>query len=113
MKLDILRNSMKNIWQKIKIHWGITNDFQVAVILLVFALSGFSTLYVHNYVDHLLGIDEGSAFWAKLLVFVLIVLPVFNTFLIIWGTVFRQQKFFRKFIKTKIRLLTKGFLFRK
>ena len=104
---------MKNIWQKIKTHWGITNDFQVAVILLVFALSGFSTLYVHNYVDYLLGIGEESAFWMKLLVFVLIVLPVFNSFLIVWGTLFRQQKFFIKFIKTKIRLLTKGFFLRK
>lgn len=104
---------MKNIWQKIKTHWGITNDFQVAIILLVFALSGFSTLYVHNYVDYLLGIDEESGFGMKLLVFVLIVLPVFNSFLLVWGTLFGQQKFFIKFIKTKIRLLTKFLFFKK
>jgi len=104
---------MKNIWQKIKTHWGITNDFQVAIILLVFALSGFSTLYVHNYVDYLLGIDEESGLWPKLLVFILIVLPVFNSFLLVWGTLFGQQKFFIKFIKTKIRLITKGRLDKK
>ena len=104
---------MKNIWQKIKTHWGITNDFQVAVILLVFALSGFSTLYVHNYVDYLLGIDESSGLWIKLFVFIVIVLPVFNSFLIVWGTLFGQQKFFIKFIKTKIRLITKGRLDKK
>jgi len=104
---------MKNIWQKIKKHWGISNDFQVAVILIVFALSGFSTLYIHNKIDNFLGINEDSSLWLKVAVFALLVLPVFNIFLLIWGTLFRQQKFFVKFIKTKIWLLTKGIFFKK
>ena len=104
---------MKNIWNKIKSHWGISSNYQVTVILIVFALSGFSTLYAHNFIDSVLGIDEETGFWIKLIVFMLLILPTFNLFLLIWGTLLGQKKFFIQFIKTKIRLLTKGFLFRK
>ena len=96
---------VKKLWVRLKNHWKITSNIQVAVILLVFALSGFSTLYVHNYIDFLLGVDEESEFWIKALIFVLLVLPVFNLFLFIWGTLLGQQKFVIKFIKTKINLL--------
>ena len=98
---------MKKIWQKIKSHWEIDSDIQAVIILVVFALTGFSTLYAHNFIDFVLGIDGGTSFWIKLLVFVLLVLPIFNLFLIVWGTLLGQGKFFKNFIKTKIRLLTK------
>lgn len=101
---------MKSIWQKLKTRWGISSNFQVAVILLVFALTGFSTLFSHNYIDGLLGIDDDTAFWIELLVFVLLILPVFNMFLIIWGTLLGQRKFIVKFIKAKINFLKLLFL---
>ncbi len=100
---------MKRLWEKLKKHWKITSDFQVAVILLVFALSGFSTLYVHNYIDFLLGVDEDSELWIIVLIFVLLVLPIFNLFLLLWGTLLGQQQFVIRFIKIKIRLFTGRF----
>ena len=93
------------MWNKLKIRWGITSDRQVATILVVFASTGFSTLFVHNYIDKLLGINEDDSFWIKLLVFFLIVLPVFNVLLLFWGFVFRQQKFIIAFVKLKLKLI--------
>jgi hypothetical protein len=95
------------MWLRLKKHWGIESNIQVAIILLAFALSGFSTLFSHNYIDELLGIDENTAFWIKLLVFTLLILPIFNTFLMIYGTLLGQRAFVVKFIKTKIYLLTR------
>jgi len=97
---------MKRLWERLKNHWKITSDFQVVVILMVFAFSGFSTLYVHNYIDFLLGVDEDSQFWIKALIFILLVLPIFNLFLLIWGTILGQKQFVIRFIKVKIRLVT-------
>lgn len=94
------------IWLKLKKRWGISSNSQVAVILLAFALSGFSTLYSHRYIDKLLGITDDTSFWIELLVFVILILPIYNTFLIIWGTILGQRKFVIKFIKTKIHLFT-------
>ena len=91
---------------RLKKHWGISSNIQVLVILLAFALSGFSTLFSHNYIDELLGIDENTAFWIELLIFALLILPIFNTFLMIYGTLLGQKAFFIKFIRIKIYLLT-------
>ena len=74
---------MKNIWQKLKNRWKIDSDVQALIILSIFALTGFSTLYVHRLVDQVLGIVDTSSFWLKLLVFIFIVLPVFNTLLLV------------------------------
>ena len=96
---------VKKLWERLKNHWKITSNIQVAVILLAFALSGFSTLYVHRYIDFLFGIDEQSSFWIVAAIFMLLILPIFNLFLFIWGTLLGQQKFVIRFIKTKINLL--------
>ncbi len=62
---------MKNFWERFKKRWGIDNDWQVAVILIVFTLTGFSTLYPHQLLDRMLGIDKESPFIYKILVFII------------------------------------------
>lgn len=89
---------MKKLWDKLKLRWGIENNLQVAVILLVFAVTGFSFLYINPFIDHLLGIEASDPFWIKALVFIVIVLPVYNVLLIFWGTLFGQYRFFRNFV---------------
>ncbi len=89
---------MKKFWQKLKTRWDIESDFQVFMILLVFSLTGFSFLFINPLIDQLLGISEDDPFWLKAVVFVLIVLPVYNLLLIIWGTLLGQFTFFKNFI---------------
>lgn len=89
---------MKNFWQKLKKRWGIESDIQVVIILLVFSLTGFSFLYVHNWIDQLLGITEADSFWLKAIVFILVLLPLYNLLLLVWGTLFGQFRFFKTFI---------------
>jgi len=89
---------MKKFWQKLKKRWGIENDWQVAVILLVFTLTGFSFLFINPLIDRLLGLTEEDPFWIKAVIFVIITLPVYNLLLIIWGTLLGQHKFFKNFI---------------
>lgn len=96
----------------LKNRWGVTNGWVVIIILTVFALSGFSTLYTHRSIDRLLGIGKEDPFWMKMLVFIILVLPIFNMFLYIWGYIFGQRSFFTLFIKTKIKLISGGKLFK-
>jgi len=93
------------MWNKLKKRWGVKRDKQITIILIVFALTGFSTLFVHNYIDKLLGIDGDNSFWIELVVFILIVLPLFNVLLLLWGFIFRQQKFITAFIKLKLKFI--------
>jgi hypothetical protein len=101
---------MKKFWQKLKARWGIDNDWQVAVILLVFALTGFSFVYISPLIEGILGIKEEDPFWLKTLVFILILLPAYNILLIIWGTLLGQHLFFRNFI---IRFFSRIFFIKK
>lgn len=94
-----------NIWNKLKERWGVETNFQVFVILLTFALTGFSTLYAHNFIDYLLGVDSDTSFWIKLIIFIFLVLPIFSVFLYIWGIILGQRKFVTEFIKYKIALI--------
>ena len=89
---------MKNLWEKLKKRWEIESDWQVAIILLAFTFTGFTTLYIHQLVDQMLGIDESSPFIYKVLVFIVIVLPVYNILLIVYGSLLGQYKFFKNFI---------------
>ena len=96
------------IWNKLKERWGVETNFQVIVILIVFSLTGFSTLYAHNFIDYLLGVNSDTRFWIKIVIFIFLVLPIFSLFLFIWGTLLGQRKFVTEFLKYKI-----GILFRK
>jgi hypothetical protein len=89
---------MKKFWQKLKKRWGIESDLQVVIILVVFSLTGFSFLFINPLIDELLGISDEDPFWLKALVFMVIVLPVYNLLLIIWGTLLGQYTFFKHFI---------------
>jgi hypothetical protein len=74
-------------------------------------LAGPSTLVLHRKIDILLGITDESNFWLKFIVFIILVLPIYNMFLLIYGTALGQYKFFIGFIKGKLALLKKLFLF--
>jgi hypothetical protein len=89
---------MKKFWEKLKVRWGISSDWQVAVILLVFTLTGFTFLFISPYIDELFGLSDDDPLWLKIVVFVLVTLPVYNVLLIIWGTILGQFKFFKNFI---------------
>ena len=101
---------MKNFWLKLKLRWGIESDWQVAIILLVFTLTGFSFLFVRPWIDMLFGLTEEDSFWLKALVFIIVLLPAYNILLLFWGTLLGQFKFFKKFIIT---FFTRLLFFRK
>lgn len=89
---------MKKFWQKLKIRWGIESDFQVALILLSFTLTGFSFLFISPRINELLGMAENDPFWLKAVVFVIVLLPLYNILLLLWGSLLGQFKFFKNFI---------------
>ena len=89
---------MKKFWQKLKVRWGIESDWQVAIILLVFSLTGFTFLFISPYIDQLFGLSDKDPMWLKIVVFIVVTLPIYNLLLIIWGTLLGQYRFFKNFI---------------
>ena len=83
--------------EKLKIRWGITSTFQVVLILVVFACTGFTVLFVEEEIVRALNIPKEDNWWIAVLVFVFITLPLYNLILLVYGFIFGQFKFFWNF----------------
>lgn len=90
----------KSNWiDKLKLRWGITSTFQVILILVVFACTGFTVLYLEEEILRLMDITEEKSWWVAVLLFIFITLPLYNLILLIYGFIFGQFKFFWNFEK--------------
>jgi hypothetical protein len=88
-----------NLIEKLKTRWGITSTSQVMVILLVFALTGTSAVYIRRPVFQWLGITHESPFWFRALIWLLTVFPAYNALLLGYGWLLGQFAFFWNFEK--------------
>ena len=68
---------------------------QVWLILLVFALTGFSVMYLKRWFK---GFDFAEYWWFDMVYYILI-LPVYNVLLLLYGAIFGQGKYFLDFEK--------------
>lgn len=103
---------MSKIIVKLKTHWGVTSIKSVILILTTFALTGFSILYTHRWINKILGIEKEDPFWMKMLTLIIVIMPLYYLYLYIWGILLGQRKFVTMFIKTKLKLISAGKLFK-
>ncbi|MEA3479729.1 MAG: DUF6787 family protein [Bacteroidota bacterium] len=85
--------------ERLKHRWGIYSTGQVILILIVFACTGFSTLYIEELLARLFDIPDDRTWWTRVLIFLFITLPLYNIILLIYGFIAGQFKFFWNFEK--------------
>lgn len=95
--------------QRLKQRWNVKNVWQVLAILLCFALTGTTIVWLMKPLLHFLFGNE-IPMWAKGAYYVLI-LPIYNIVLLFYGFVFGQFNFFLEFEKRFFRRMVS--LFRK
>lgn len=83
--------------QKLQTRWNAKNIWQVIAILLVFCCTGMTVVAIMRPTLHFLFGPEIPA-WAKVVYYILI-LPVYNIVLLMYGFVFGQFRFFYDFEK--------------
>jgi hypothetical protein len=84
--------------QKLQERWQVRNAFQVIVILLVFACTGFTVLFLKRPLFTYWFGSSPMPLWASVLYYILI-LPVYNVFLLFYGSLLGQFRFFWDFEK--------------
>jgi hypothetical protein len=84
--------------QKLQIRWKVNSVYQVIIILVVFACTGFTVLFLKKPLFQYWFTDTEMPLWASTLYYVLI-LPVYNAFLLLYGFLFGQFQFFWAFEK--------------
>lgn len=97
--------------KKLKERWGITSNFQLTIIFIVFAITGSSSVMVSKPILDFLGIAKDSMpYFLYLILKIVIVLPVYQVLLVGFGFIFGQFTFFWNFEKKMLRSMGLGFL---
>lgn len=98
--------------KELKKRWGITSNFQLAIIFIVFAITGSTSAWISKPVCMWLGIfkeDFGGWF---ILIRLLVIFPLYQVLLVCIGTLFGQFQFFWGFEKKMLKNMGLGFLFK-
>jgi hypothetical protein len=85
---------MSNYLERLKTKWGITSNFQMAVVFIVFAITGSSSLWVAKPVLTMIGITDEMNPWIRVPLRIVLILPVYQVMLLIIGAAFGQFTFF-------------------
>ena len=98
--------------KKLKERWGITSNFQIVIIFIVFGITGSVSAYISGPLTNII-ICESEIHWLiKLLIRIIVLTPIYQVLLLFFGYIFFQYKFFYNFVKKFMSILGCGFLFR-
>lgn len=88
-----------NSWiDKLKHRWNLKSGWQVIIVLIVFACTGFTIMFLKKPILGLLAGEHDGSTTATVLYYLLI-LPLYNVVLLGYGFIFGQFAFFWEFEK--------------
>lgn len=92
--------------KKLKERWGISSNWQVVVIFIVFGITGSTSAKIAGPIVEFLGITQDNTNgWIYWPVRILLIFPVYQVLLIIFGWIFGQFQFFWAFEKKMLKRL--------
>ncbi len=86
------QSTKKGFLQRLQTKWKLESLFQVVMVLVVFACTGFTILFIKNPILDFFGVEKGG--FINTLLYLLLVLPLYQIFLLIYGFIFGQFRFF-------------------
>ena len=90
--------------KRLEQRWNVSST-QVIIILIVFACTGFTVMFLKEPVLSLFADKEDRSVWFSV-IYYLLILPVYNVVLLIYGFLFGQFNFFWEFEKRTWRRMT-------
>lgn len=95
--------------EKLKKRWGISSTWQIILIILVFGITGSSSVYVGKPLLEFIGLDRMNFspdfLWGGLMYYalrLLLIFPIYQVLLVAYGWLFGQFEFFWNFEKTML-----------
>lgn len=97
--------------EKLKKRWGLTSNFQVLLIILVFSINGSFATFIAKPLTNFIGLSsETTNPWLFWPIRIFLVFFIYQTTLPLVGFCLGQFKFFWNFEKKMLRRLGLGFL---
>ncbi|MCM4160331.1 diacylglyceryl transferase [Antarcticibacterium flavum] len=85
---------------RLKQRWGIDSNFQIILILIVFAITGSTSAKLAGPLCDFLGIYQESSHWALYwFARLVLIFPIYQVLLVSFGWLFGQFNFFWQFEK--------------
>lgn len=91
--------------EKLQQRWQLKSIWQVIIVLIVFACTGFTVMFIKPVITEWI-FHENHPTWFSILYWVLI-FPVYNIILLIYGFIFGKFSFFWEFEKRFFRRIFK------
>ena len=96
---------------KLKKRWNISSNWQLTIILIVFAITGSTAAYLSKPFTSLLGIQkESMSLWLFWPIRLIVIFPIYQVILVVLGALFGQFKFFWDFEKKMLSRMKLGFI---
>lgn len=102
------------LFTKLYDRWGVNYRWELIAIFLAFAVTGSSAGRLSNPLMELIGLSkEATSGWIYWPVRILLIFPIYQVLLVIFGWIFGQYAFFKAFAIKMVSRLGFGFLFPK
>jgi hypothetical protein len=96
--------------EKLKERWGITSNFQLIILFIVFAITGSLSAYLSKPFTNYIGLTEENLGTFFLPVRLVAIFPIYQVLLVFIGFLFGQFTFFWWFEKKMLRGMKLGFI---
>ncbi len=97
--------------QHFKTRWKITSNWQILVIILVFAITGSTAAFITKPILEFFGITKNSvSIVIYYLFYIILIFPVYQILLLLFGFLAGQFRFFIAFEKKMLQSLKLDFI---
>ena len=97
--------------KKLKERWNVSSNWQLTIIFIVFAITGFSSLQLAKPFLNFIGISETfQPYWLYRVLRLLLIFPIYQILLVLIGFIFGQFNFFWEFEKKMLNRMKLGFI---
>ncbi|MBJ2173026.1 diacylglyceryl transferase [Aureibaculum sp. A20] len=88
------------MFEKLKKRWNLTSNLQVIAILVVFSITGYTSLIIAKPILEFVGLPQATTNpWIYRPLRILLIFPFYQVLILIYGWLFGQFEFFWNFEK--------------
>lgn len=98
---------MHPYFDRLKTKWNIQSNFQLAIVLVVFAITGSASLWVAKPALKWIGLSDDVNPWIRIPLRIILILPLYQVMLLVIGSLFGQFHFFLNLQKKWWRIKSK------
>lgn len=95
---------MNAYFERLKDKWGIQSNVQLALVFVVFAITGSGSVKLSGPILEALGVNSLENVWVRLPLRIMLIFPVYQALLLLVAAVFGQFRFFLNLQKRWFRI---------